>query len=776
MSTPEPSVVTFIQNDLPALKSGIYKIVVSHSTNQPASTTNPGDLRYDKFEETREFAVVGERFALGDDEVVSVFPPVLATGEYTGVLPHVILRSTTLPWQREAVTGRAGASWLALLTFAASELPANAPGNPKARNGKAPVPAATAKDLVPHGRTVAVAGSTVTGIGTMPDGTVSYPMPDSAKGPDSWLLDYGESPEDPCTVIDIPVADFNRIAPCADDLEWIAHVREVDTAGGDDHPASTLKVAVVVGNRLGSTTEDTYAFLVSLENFGDYLPGADGHGADALKDAQCVRLLVLRSWHYTGTGGAAGFLGLVENLNKTGGVAQPTTLRLPVPLPDPAAVAAAMARQAAGQLTDGDASTLAANAFALGYVPLDHQLRHTGNLVSWYRGPLVPYPVDTFVALPQGSADAMARYNPQTGMFDMSYAAAWQLGQLMALQSTGYSTTLYAWKKHLQKAQAAVDELDLIAAALPHVPDDQDVDAAETAGPAHPFASLLAVRRMHAQATLDNIPDAIVAYILKLRVLEGVPFAYLIPDESMLPPESLRFFYLDPNWVDALIDGAFSIGRATEDDLKADATLMRRLEGPVRRAARQLRGKQRPAVLAANASGRITGFLLRSAVLKGWRHLQVNGYDDANGQHEIHKFRQVRLSDEVLLVLFDGELKVAAIHESPGELHFGVEGAAPSYTTTLRSLASVTIGTPPVTLNPGEQIPAEHKLPFEAPVPSRGQGPTLQMAAARDQIVKTLADHALQQGNSGAFTSAEFALQMIKGVARVEFRLSDQGL
>jgi hypothetical protein len=44
-------------------------------------------------------------------------------------------------------------------------------------------------------------------------------------------------------------------------------------------------------------------------------------------------------------------------------------------------------------------------------------------------------------------------------------------------------------------------------------------------------------------------------------VLHGVPFNYLVPDEGMPSPESIRFFYLDMNWVDALLDGAFSIGR-----------------------------------------------------------------------------------------------------------------------------------------------------------------------------------------------------------------------
>src|SRR5262245_19805440 len=65
------------------------------------------------------------------------------------------------------------------------------------------------------------------------------------------------------------------------------------------------------------------------------------------------------------------------------------------------------------------------------------------------------------------------------------------------------------------------------------------------------------------QSSLDRVllPELLSRWLGRLRLLKGVPFNYLIPDEGMLPPESIRFFYLDMNWVDALLDGAFSIGR-----------------------------------------------------------------------------------------------------------------------------------------------------------------------------------------------------------------------
>ncbi|HTF04001.1 MAG TPA: hypothetical protein VK826_08245, partial [Bacteroidia bacterium] len=58
-----------------------------------------------------------------------------------------------------------------------------------------------------------------------------------------------------------------------------------------------------------------------------------------------------------------------------------------------------------------------------------------------------------------------------------------------------------------------------------------------------------------------NMPQPLTDWLSRLALLYGVPFNYLVPDEGMLPPESIRFFYLDINWVEALVDGAFSIGR-----------------------------------------------------------------------------------------------------------------------------------------------------------------------------------------------------------------------
>ena len=326
MTAPQTRLVTFIQYDEPPLKSGEYRLTVTHATNQAAP--------YDKFTESREFAVAGRRFALGADQVISVFPPDLASGEFEGVLPHVVLSKRTLPWERASIPEQAEAPWLAVLTFAGSELKQDRPAQsekPVAETSDkrpAETKRVTVKELIPKDKSIGVAGSDTTATGALEAGIVSYPMPDPDQKFD-YKLDYGESPADCCNVIDIPVELFSRIAPCKADLSWLAHVREVDTVDSEDHPAATLQAAIVVGNRVGVTMEQTFAFLVSLERMEDYLPDAEGGVADKLKGASKVRLVVLRQWRYTANKGAKQFRALVENLNKVNGAQQLTTLRLP---------------------------------------------------------------------------------------------------------------------------------------------------------------------------------------------------------------------------------------------------------------------------------------------------------------------------------------------------------------------------------------------------------------------------------------------------------------
>ncbi|PNP76833.1 hypothetical protein FNYG_09849 [Fusarium nygamai] len=73
-----------------------------------------------------------------------------------------------------------------------------------------------------------------------------------------------------------------------------------------------------------------------------------------------------------------------------------------------------------------------------------------------------------------------------------------------------------------------------------------------------------------------NMPDSpdyahVYSWVLDKLHLGDVPAHYLIPDPSYLPEETLRFFHVDENWTDALIDGALSLANHCGDEPDQDA-------------------------------------------------------------------------------------------------------------------------------------------------------------------------------------------------------------
>ncbi|MFY0255955.1 hypothetical protein ACDQ55_18595 [Chitinophaga sp. 30R24] len=708
ISATEEREIIFIQYDLPPLKSAEYTITLKQRTNQQAT----------EFSTSRKFAVTSERFSLNQDDINSNFPQNLANGEFANVLPHVLFNRRILPWERSSVADEADAPWLAVLLFNEDEQP--------------PVIQLKANALVPAGKTITVAGSSITGVGAMPSGIFSYPGLDH--------LDYGETPDDACNIIDISADMFNRIAPTKKDLPFLAHIRKMQTLDKADNIAKELEnYTVVLGNRLPLRDTTSYAYLVSLENMGDYLP--DENSTSHLPEGiSTVRLLCYLSWSYTANDDDESFKRLLENLNKDAlGQQGLTVLQVPFygAAPDTQAIKSALEKQHNGTLTPVDANILVQNALLMGYTPHDHYLRHSGHTVSWYRGPLLPYLVKESFIAPTTCPDAVNCYNPETGLFDVSYGAAWQLGQLLALQNKAFASAMYNWKKSLYAWQAKEAEQEII----------EDKYTGITA-----FAEVFAKRRAWIEVGIDP-PEEIVKWMAKLSLLHGVPFNYLVADERMLPPESLRFFYMDNNWVDALMDGAFSIGRSTTASLLVEEPHFQELSRNARVMATQFRLRKASLKNYVNTSKIITGCLLRSAVLKGWPGLEIIGYDSDGG--EINKLRMAALSEEVMICIFDGVLAKLSLHEPPEALHSGVEGTYPDLFTSLRVVQGGG--------DPGSQIPD-----LVATISARPDAQTLQIAQAAGTIKTVLNNPPLNEGITD-FTAAQFALEMIKGVVKVDF-------
>lgn len=480
-------------------------------------------------------------------------------------------------------------------------------------------------------------------------------------------LEPGQAAGDGVTVIRVKKALLAALLPFAAELKLQAHVR-VETLGTTP---TGQGAAVLLGSRLPAPGARSVAHLVSVE--GRYKDGGFDFG-DVADDA-LVGLVSLYSWSFACADAGRDFAGLLKGLDRT-----PGTLRLP-----PSAIA-------------GGTGTEAATRVERGYVLLPHTFRAGGESVAWYRGPLLPAANDHEMDDTIRAADALLRYDAATGVFDVSCAAAWEIGRLLTLQSRDVSVALYRWKRasahHLRGAEQA-----LLHPGLP-LPAGAD---------APPWA-----------------PDGVWDWFGGLRLLQGVPFNYLVPDERMLPPESIRFFHLDPYWIDCLLDGAFSVGRVTAGE-----------------AGREASFAEDPSKLLSRA---VTGFLLRSEVVSGWPGLVVEGKDGGGGA--LPALRTERISPGVLLCLFDGDVAEVALHLHPETLHCGLDRNGDDeddVTTAFHRVLRGSDGT-----QSGQRV---------NPVPFRNGG------------VRRVVDvAALALAIQPEPTSDGFALQMVQGAEEVVFQ------
>ncbi|MDA0162831.1 hypothetical protein OM076_21335 [Solirubrobacter ginsenosidimutans] len=168
--------------------------------------------------------------------------------------------------------------------------------------------------------------------------------------------------------------------------------------------------------------------------------------------------------------------------------------------------------------------------------------------------------------------------------------------------------------------------------------------------------------------------ERITDWLSELRVLRGVPFSYLVPDEGMLPPESIRFFALDEAWVQALLDGAFSLGRSAAGDADRERSALEQVAQAA--AGRAATGRAEMLEAQVGESVEVTGLLLRSQAVWRWPTLEVRGFSDEAGTAAIALARLDRLGPEVLLALFAGRLRAVTLSEPAEALHFGVTDEA----------------------------------------------------------------------------------------------------
>ncbi len=192
--------------------------------------------------------------------------------------------------------------------------------------------------------------------------------------------------------------------------------------------------------------------------------------------------------------------------------------------------------------------------------------------------------------------------------------------------------------------------------------------------------------------TVARAKQVITDWLARLDQLYGVPFEYLVPDYRMLPPESIRWAFLDPNWLARANDGALSVGRQSTFDALLDRQFEDEIASSVSLAVPLQRSKLRGVPLPQDVSvgGTLAVLLIRSALVSGYPGLEVKATNSAG--HAVQLVRMDHLAADVLLVIF-AELPAEVELVEPAEgLHFGVREENGAPTTLLRSLQPGSLG------------------------------------------------------------------------------------
>lgn len=796
MEKPKPTHLQIGEFHIPALESGDYHIEVQQTLEKKGII--PED--YPAFESKISFSIQGERFHLLPNQVHSVFPPAGNLGEYSTVLPHIVINRTTLPWERHAIDGKKETPWLALLLFSEDELEM--------------IPGSDEKIPLDKRKLEAQQGYIMQ--------LKELKKPNTSKAWPGIDLERGQDGDDRASVIFVKKSTLEKIVPSALGLRYLAHTRQ-----GTDEKGTAVgeEMAVIIGNRIPKAGATSIVHLVSMEHRYDE-NGFNFHGA---KEDELIPLFSLKSWRFSSLSHRHTFRGLLLHLNQTqlfhtpapaevkldGRYNQlPPNLRelfgkMGFPLKEEIhfidraekeiilkdyhfliGVSGNVYNQAGIQLfkitlDEDNKKTVAAineklngkiptdtvikkvspfywwigeketgftifikvegefiSAYKIlsdhsptlrlpetgnntadkylkqGFVPLPHFMRQGSKGISWYRGPLSTADRSAMVVdidlQSVEAADELVMYLTDTGMFDVSYAAAWELGRLLALRSKQFSIDLHRWKRKHARYVAQEEH----TAMHPHLP----------------FSTT-------ASKGKNELPDALKKWFDQLWSLEGIPYNYLIPDERMLPPESIRFFYIDQYWMDCLIHGAFSIG--------AGAGKNHHVPKNGQDGENGTKKSKHPISEYSDTSQKITGFLLKSEVVAGWPGLEIEAIDES--EQKLGMLRR-QLSPNVLLCLFEGDITQIDFHLKPESFHFGFHQEEENGAIKLFK-------------NPrnakGEEAEAQINLDEEGIIKNN-------RTVDIDKMIEKLKK--IDLGFKGGFGPAPFALSMVEGVDRVRFK------
>ena len=218
----------------PAAKDGVYKAtvssVVTFPVDVPPSAPQTQTLGLDRY-----FEIAGPRFSLQATDVANVYPPRNSVGAFHDALPQIVIKRRTLPWERP------------LGTLAATK---RATGDPPPPDGEVPWVALL---LFAEGEYSLYQG-----------------LPLEQAVPAAVFQRLGRPANIRCDAVEADARLIESILPAAEELQLLAHVRQVNVEDRElNADSSDGFFSVVISNRLPTPGLKHRACLVSLEQRTD---------------------------------------------------------------------------------------------------------------------------------------------------------------------------------------------------------------------------------------------------------------------------------------------------------------------------------------------------------------------------------------------------------------------------------------------------------------------------------------------------------------------------
>lgn len=392
-----------IDSYVPSLHNGTYKVTFEQKIHLSNNTTSsPID-----FKTTKNFGVVVNSNKLTDNAVFNVQPAPNQQGDFSTELPYMVINDPSFPWIKEQTTENEKSSinennnpipWLALIVISEKEVYEE-------------------KD-VKYGNLKDEAGEKIQEDGETKGVYFNYEKCSLCQNNDLIHL------------VTVRKEIFNQLIPTKNERVWLTHCKRVDLSDTDDVTAQNDGYfSVIIANRFPPCNNGQITNAQPIEN--DDVPSVkntvhliaahlyddknmeDGKGL-TLEAAGYVKMISLYHWNiYSDVKENAdkSFKKIMERLNK---------------------------------------DNLTEKALKV------HYLRSGEKTYSWYHSPIQPMKYNrpqrnAFNGENKYTSDGRLIYNTTNGIFDVSYAAAFNLGRIVTLSHGKEAQQIANWRNNQKK-------------------------------------------------------------------------------------------------------------------------------------------------------------------------------------------------------------------------------------------------------------------------------------------------------------------------------------